>query len=574
MGKILTDKQGNVIAKLLQFVATDSQVDAAITSYLKENGISLAEGIDLKKMNEKVGENASAISGLKSSVSGLQQAQNNVLLQYKDHFLDGFENGYIDNTTGIDSSVAGYARCGFTKITTGKTILIINIPTGYQCSFYFYDASKKFQGATVWMSPNQGYSISESQEGWYVRAVIYKSTGSIDLQAINIILAGTAVTDILDELKQSINVPTTLGEQDLSTSEKLELNITKASLAEYCHPNNILIPFLTDLHITCTAGKSADELVENAAKIRRHIACYNAISEEYIPDICVYGGDYLNNSSQTNKQTAVESHKAVRKLMDMTLGETPVIVCKGNHDDNTMYTDYKNGYVDSETLYNLVTSKDTEKAKRNVGDLEKAYGYYDIPNKKVRVFALNSDDVPTALDEESNKLSYGGQNNAGFSQAQLQFVADSLKITEEGWQVIFFSHHPLMTFTKEDTEASGYSCSGVTVNHGGQALLEIIQAFVNKEKGTCNNTQQDFEVNVEYDFTRNKSNTVIASICGHTHVYCHKEVDGVHYIATRAVLGHPTYNYISTSTYIVIDRKNRVLHLIANGDGEDYNYNY
>ena len=122
MGKILTDKQGNVIAKLLQFVATDSQVDAAITSYLKENGISLAEGIDLKKMNEKVGENASAISGLKSSVSGLQQAQNNVLLQYNDHFLDNFENGYIDNTTGIDSSVVGYARCGFTKISLAQRL--------------------------------------------------------------------------------------------------------------------------------------------------------------------------------------------------------------------------------------------------------------------------------------------------------------------------------------------------------------------------------------------------------------------------------------------------------------------
>ena len=48
MGITFKDKQGNEIAKLLQFVATDSQVNAAITKYLDENGISLAEGVDLK----------------------------------------------------------------------------------------------------------------------------------------------------------------------------------------------------------------------------------------------------------------------------------------------------------------------------------------------------------------------------------------------------------------------------------------------------------------------------------------------------------------------------------------------
>lgn len=47
MGKVFKDKQGNVIAKLLQFVATDAQVNRAITDYLDKNGITLAEGVDL-----------------------------------------------------------------------------------------------------------------------------------------------------------------------------------------------------------------------------------------------------------------------------------------------------------------------------------------------------------------------------------------------------------------------------------------------------------------------------------------------------------------------------------------------
>ena len=186
---------------------------------------------------------------------------------------------------------------------------------------------------------------------------------------------------------------------------------------------------------------------------------------------------------------------------------------------------------------------------------------------------LNSDDVPTSVTSD-NKLLYGGQNNSGFSQEQIRFVADHLLFDESGWQVIFFSHHPLKTFVNGDAEASGYSCSGVTATHGGQAMLDLITAFKNREQGTVKNVTADFEVSVDYDFTQNKSSTVIASICGHTHVYCHKQEDGIHYIATRAVLGHPTYNYISTSCYIVINRKYRKLHLIANGDGDDYTYSY
>ena len=83
----LINKDGQVLAKILQFVATDDQVNAAITQYLHENGVSLAEGIDLKKLSENVSKNISEITGLKESVSDLKKPQTNVLLEYKDHFF-------------------------------------------------------------------------------------------------------------------------------------------------------------------------------------------------------------------------------------------------------------------------------------------------------------------------------------------------------------------------------------------------------------------------------------------------------------------------------------------------------
>lgn len=572
----LITKDGQVLAKILQFVATDEQVNAAVTQYLHENGISLAEGIDLKKLSGTVAKNSSEIIGLKESVSDIEKAQTNILLEYKDHFLPSWERGYINEITGVDTGDTAYARSnGYQKITSGDTVLISGCPSGYTCAFYFYDTDKKFVGASEMLPANGTYKIQSSQIGWYVRAVVYAA--NIDLDAINIIFAGSAVSKLLEQAASEQESSILLGEEELDSAGKLELNVTKASIEAALNANCALIAFETDLHIGCPSGQNTDTIAKAATKIRRQLAAYNSIAKAYPVDLCVYGGDYLNNSSQTNKETAMEALKAVRLLVDQTAG-APIIITKGNHDDNTMYTDYKNGYISIDSLYKTLTNKNSTMAVRNADYLEMSYGYYDIPNKKIRVFILNTLDLPTELDEDTNKLAYSAQNDSGFRQDQLQFVADHLQFSEKGWQVMFFCHHPMIPFEKETTEADGYSVSGkggcVLAAHGSQAMLDIIGAFVTGTKGIVTNTTQDFETSVSYDFTKNRSNTVIACVYGHTHVVCHKIVDGIHHIATRAVYGHPTYKYVSTGNYFVVDRKNRVLKLIANGDGDDYEFVY
>lgn len=199
MGYNFTTKDGVVIAKLLQFVATDEQVNTAITNYLHKNGISLAEGIDLVKMNTNVGKNTSEISGLKETISDLQKAQTNILLEYKDHFFVSWEKGYINDTTGKDTGDTAYLRSvGYQKITSGDTVLISGNPAGYLCAFYFYDANKNFVGASAMLPPDGFYKIQNSQVGWYVRAVVYAST--INTEEVNIIYAGSAISKMLEQV--------------------------------------------------------------------------------------------------------------------------------------------------------------------------------------------------------------------------------------------------------------------------------------------------------------------------------------------------------------------------------------
>ena len=537
MGYIFTTKDGTLITKLLQFVATDEQVDAAITKYLHENGISLAEGIDLKKLGASVENNKSNIHGMKDTIADLQKSQTNILLEYKDHFFSSWERGYLDEKSGNNTDDATYIRSvDYKKISSGDTVLISENPEGYVCAFYFYDENKKFVGASEMLSKDGYYKIQSSQVGWYVRAVVYAA--NINVDEVNIIYAGTAVSKMLDQVTNLSQGKELLGEAELDSAGKLELNVTKAAIEKAWNPNTALIAFLTDLHINCPSGQDAESIAKSATKIRRQLAAYNSICDAYPVDLCVYGGDYLNNSSQTSKSTATEALKAVRQLIDQTK-EVPVIVAKGNHDDNTMYTDYKNGFISIETLYKILNNKDYEKAKRNADYLEMSYGYYDIPNKKIRVFILNTLDIPTTLDEDTNKLTYSAQNDSGFRQEQIQFVADNLKITEKGWQVIFFCHHPFVSFAKEDAEQAQTTAQPgkmtgkgeiVQVAHGSQAMLDVIKGFKSGTKGTATNTTQDFETSVAFDFTKNGSNRVIACIYGHTHVVYHRTVNGIHHI--------------------------------------------
>ena len=93
-------------------------------------------------------------------------------------------------------------------------MLIADIPESYKIAYYFYDSRKTFQGTTGWLSSKETYTISDSQVGWYVRASVQGNY--IDLQAINVILAGKAVADIINELKNGSRKTDILDEENLS----------------------------------------------------------------------------------------------------------------------------------------------------------------------------------------------------------------------------------------------------------------------------------------------------------------------------------------------------------------------
>ena len=282
---------------------------------------------------------------------------------------------------------------------------------------------------------------------------------------------------------------------ELSSDELVELNSTIAALSSLKKSNTAIIAFLTDLHIANAT----------AAKIKKAIAGYNKISASVKTDLLLFGGDYLENNPTTTKEQALTLYSYLRDILSCCNDKAPAAVLKGNHDDNTMHTDYINGLIDFETFWAELGNIDDDRTVRNAGHIEDCYGYYDIPNQKVRVFYVNTVDLPQKLIEATNSVNYKGQWDTGISIEQLQFIADNLKFDTSGWHVMVFSHHPIM---RDIAIENG---CGVQADRGGSALLELLDKFnTPNTSGSISVAGKDFEGAVNYDFTNNHDCKIVA----------------------------------------------------------------
>ena len=260
----------------------------------------------------------------------------------------------------------------------------------------------------------------------------------------------------------------------------------------------------------------------------------------------------------------------------------PLFIGKGNHDVNDINGTTSQFLTDEELYKNILKSSNCYMA--DYGYVEKAYGYYDIPNKKIRCIFINTSDVPFILDGDS--IRYTQQSDSGVSNSQIEFISKALKFTEEGWGVVFFSHFALQN-------GSGINPSGnqegyLNLSHGGTQLLGVINAYINKTNYSSNETVGDFQYDISVDYSNNKSNEVIAMISGHSHADRADVVNGIRMISTLAASfiytsydasGKPIGRVANSSSetswdIFTIDRASNKIYATRYGAGEDREYSY
>lgn len=226
--------------------------------------------------------------------------------------------------------------------------------------------------------------------------------------------------------------------------------------------------------------------------------------------LCGIGGD--NTSDRGTKALKIESMKAMKKAMSLNKS-VPMWVCKGNHDDGST-SNWSDGKMSDNQIYTMYDKPQANNFNINMNQVDGQYCYIDFPSDCVRVFFLNSVDVV-----ESD----GGQHIYAFGNNQLNWFAETLKDTPNGYHVLVMTH--ITPLSLPSIFGTDY------VANNGQVMFDILKSCKNKSSYTYNNTSGNYPCSVNIDFS-GKDIDVLGIVIGHTHFDNHTKVNDILIVST------------------------------------------
>ena len=211
----------------------------------------------------------------------------------------------------------------------------------------------------------------------------------------------------------------------------------------------------------------------------------------------------------------------------------PVFYARGNHDDNGWYSHggfggtYKTTEIfnDEEWYQSIfnISAKDLviDENRPNGG-----YGYFDHEASKIRVFVMNTEDLPYIVKDDGTYRYNSYSCGHSLSNEQINFVANALyfadKENPKEWAALFLSHVPFDT-TNDDGYRFGIKDALI---RGHEYFLAVVSAYRKgsafSASGSTYNSSMgdvsaDFNVSVDVDYTTKGGGDVIAFVSGHTH---------------------------------------------------------
>ena len=461
------------------------EIQKAVNDYLDKNpvkpGATTEEAAQIKK-------NVAEINLLKESITNIHQASS--LIDFEN--INWIEDTYIDNNTGEEISYPKWVATDYIELPPQKLACIhlnddgvFSVFAGY-VYYAWYDSNKKYL---------TGGSVASVLKYFDVNAK-YIRLSFMNAQIAHVVLNTEAVIDALMgkdvsyfvpygkiRLDNELNIERTRKDIDYLYSTlpenlsnlDIEKNIVKDEIFSHFNSGSVQYIMLTDSHIDAFSQDNQKAILINYQK------AVELANESSIDFICI-GGDQVNGFDSLS-----DNNKAVREINDiLSKSNKPVIILRGNHDNNknggqqtAEQLSIKQWYARNQKIFRRNTFVYQESIEEGTG----CYFYYDIPQKKTRIIALDS------------------WWNAHPNE-QLQFLVLNAMTELDGWSYILLSHLPPL---------EKYNTGGAkeTWENGITRINDFVRAFNSHSKIT----------DVMYE-TKDYSESTSKIICitfGHTH---------------------------------------------------------
>ncbi|MDV7711291.1 metallophosphoesterase [Enterococcus casseliflavus] len=372
------------------------------------------------------------------------------------------------------------------------------------------------------------------------------------------------------------------------------LKKTASKIMRLQNENTVTIPFITDTHYATDTFIQED--LENYGRTENHIKNVAELSHMIPLDCIVGGGDFVDGG--TTKDTNVSNMKKVVSLFG--LASCPFFLAKGNHDDNswgdgrqgrgtTARNKVNQNYMASDPtskswhgnmsytikpseMYEIITRPSTIWAINENPNDKNMYFYYDIPDKKVRVFLLNTNDIPYVFDTDG-LVKYLTINVAGYRQAQLKWFAENLKSMPDDYTAVCFQHHQWGQWYATNSAYYPYNWESV------EGILKAAKegsSFTRKYTGNA-----DFASDISITFDTPKNIAFLAH--GHHHTDRITTKYGITNVSTSCSVSRPKKDQRDRPLgeleedlwdVFVLDTKKKHVDIVRYGAGSDRSFGY
>lgn len=372
------------------------------------------------------------------------------------------------------------------------------------------------------------------------------------------------------------------------------LKKTASKIMRLQNENTVTIPFITDIHYATDTFIQED--LENYGRTDNHIKNVAELSHMIPLDCIVGGGDFVDGG--TTKDTNVSNYKKVVSMFG--LANCPFFLAKGNHDDNswgdgrqgrgtTARNKVNQNYMASDPtskswhgnmsytikpseMYEIITRPSTIWAINENPNDKNMYFYYDIPDKKVRVFLLNTNDIPYVFDTDG-LVKYLTINVAGYRQAQLKWFAENLKSMPDDYTAVCFQHHQWGQWYATNSAYYPYNWESV------EGILKAAKegsSFTRKYTGNA-----DFASDISITFDTPKNIAFLAH--GHHHTDRITTKYGITNVSTSCSVSRPKKDQRDRPLgeleedlwdVFVLDTKKKHVDIVRYGAGSDRSFDY